>query len=33
MVSQNFFQNVPEPSGALLMMLGLGWIGGKRRRA
>lgn len=32
-VTQNFFQNVPEPSGALLMMLGLGWIAGKRRRA
>jgi hypothetical protein len=27
------FQNVPEPSGALLMMLGLGWLSGKRRRA
>jgi len=32
-VSQNMFQNVPEPSGALLMMLGLGWLSGKRRRA
>ena len=32
-VSQNLFQNVPEPSGALLMMLGLGWLSGKRRRA
>jgi hypothetical protein len=32
-VSQNLLQNVPEPSGALLMMRGLGWLSGKRRRA
>ena len=32
-VTQNFFQNVPEPSGILLTMLGLGWFGARRRRA
>lgn len=32
-VTQNFFQNVPEPSGILLTMLGLGWVGARRRRA
>ncbi len=32
-VTQNFFQNVPEPSGILLTMLGLGWCGARRRRA
>jgi hypothetical protein len=32
-VTQNFFQNVPEPSGILLTMLGLGWFGSRRRRA
>lgn len=32
-VTQNFFQNVPEPSGVVLAMLGLGWLGARRRRA
>jgi hypothetical protein len=32
-VTQNFFQNVPEPSGILLTMVGLGWFGARRRRA
>lgn len=33
LVAQNYFQNVPEPAGVLLMMLGLGWFGGRRRRS
>ncbi len=32
-ITQNFFQNVPEPSGILLTMLGIGWVGARRRRA
>jgi hypothetical protein len=31
-VTQNMFQNVPEPSGVLLAILGLGWFGACRRR-
>lgn len=31
-VTQNYFQNVPEPSGIILTMLGLSWIGGRRAR-